>query len=332
MSVEAYIKDVTDHSYQICGKLFSGDFTQIVKQNHDGSQLSLLHSFYSIDDDGVVKQLGGMNFSEDAEGSVSLNLTVNDAVSGESKSVLALSPDGVSVVGGIDVVGGSTNFETTSIAVADYDINLGSGATSSQDLEGGGIILGTDESGTKTLRYSLTQDSWSSNAGFNVETGLSFTVNTDQVVLDEDGLTITDTVLSQSGLSIGEAVILNAAGLKAGDISLDSNNGLVIGESIALNNSGLYIGDDISISTTGGLALGVGLDGTVLDDQSLKFGQDILINHDGVFLPNADAAMYMGPSNEWKISFNSETSNLKFEYFDETTSSYIVKMELKSTS
>ena len=444
MSIEAYIKDVTDHSYQICGKLFSGDFTQIVKQNHDGTDLSLQHTFYSIDDDGVVKQLGGLSFEENAGGAVSLNLNVTDATTGEPTPVLALSPQGMSVTGGIDVMGGSTNFETSSISVADYDITLGSGAETVSDLEGGGIVLGTPASGTKTIRFSELMSSWTSNVGFNVETGNSFTVNTDSVVLDEAGLTISDIILSQSGLNIGNEVELNsesltigetnpvvlnasgltvgdslslstAAGLQAGDISLDSDNGLVIGtgttalildasglfvgdsielsvdtgltlgtinlstngltvgtdleisqanglvfESVALKNSGLtfdsatgdvvlsetglYLGDDISISKTGGLAFGpnsklddVSLsfgttpDETILDDQSLKLGEDILLNHDGLYFANADSAVYMGPTNQWKISFDSTTQNIKFEFFDTSTNAYVVKMELKSS-
>lgn len=420
MSVEAYIQDITNHSYQVCGKLFSGDFTQIVKQNHDGTDLSLQHSFYSIDDDGVVKQLGGLSFSENPGGSISLNLNVTDSASGESTSVLALSPEGMSVSGGIDVVGGSTNFDTSSINVADFDITLGSGATELSQLDGGGVVLGTPESGTRTLLFSGDMNSWSANAGFNVETGESFTVNTDSVVLDEAGLKISDILLSQSGLNIGDEVELNSAsltigetnpvvlnasgltvgdslslsttaGLQAGDISLDSDNGLVIGTGttalildgsglfvgdsielsvatgltlgtinlsttgltvgadlttgdVVVNEEGLYVGDDFSITKTGGLGLGPGIqisdtsivfgsspDETVLDDQSLKLGEDVLLNHDGLYFSNADAAIYMGPSNNWKISFDSASENIKFEYFDTDLSSYVVKMELKSS-
>ena len=444
MSVEAYIQDITNHSYQVCGKLFSGDFTQIVKQNNDGTDLSLQHSFYSIDDDGVVKQLGGLSFSENTGGSVSLNLNVTDSASGESKPVLALSPEGMSVSGGIDVNGGSTNFDTSSINVADFDIVLGSGATELSELDGGGIILGTPESGTRTILYSEAINSWSSNAGFNVQTGESFTVNTDSVVLDEAGLKISDILLSQSGLNIGGDVELNsasltigetnpvvlnaagltvgdslslstAAGLQAGEISLDSNNGLVIGTgttALILDGSGLFVGDSIelsvdtgltlgtinlsttgltvgtdlelsqinglvlsdvvlknegltfestngdvvvneeglfvgnilSITKTGGLELGPGADisdtsitfgavpdETVLDDQSLKLGEDVLLNHDGLYFSNADAAIYMGPSNNWKISFDATSENIKFEYFDTNLSAYVVKMELKSS-
>ncbi|CAM9134284.1 unnamed protein product [Sphacelaria rigidula] len=406
MSVEAYIQHITNHSYQVCRKLFSGDFTQIVKQNYDGTDVSLQHSFYSIDDDGVVQQLGGLSFSENPGGSVSLNLNVTDSASGETTSVMALSPEGMSVSGGIDVVGGSTNFDTSTINVADFDITLGSGATESSQLDGGGIVLGTPESGTRTLLFSGAINSWSANAGFNVETGESFTINTDSVVLDEAGLKISDILLSQSGLNIGDEVELNsasltigetnpvvlnasgltvgdslslstAAGLQAGDISLDSNNGLVIGTGstalildgsglfvgdsielsvatgltlgtinlsttgltvgtdlelsqanglvlsdvilknegltfesatgdVVVNEEGLYVGDTFSMTKTGGLGLGPGLqisdtsiifgtspDETVLDDQSLKLGEDVLLNHDGLYFSNADAAIYM---------------------------------------
>lgn len=348
MSIEAYIKDVSHHSYQICGKLFSGDFTQIVKQNYDGTDLSLQHGFYSIDDEGLVKQLGGLSFSENAGGSVSLNLNVTDPSTGEMTPVLALSPDGVSVTGGIDVMGGSTNFESSSISVADYDLTLGSGATTISDLVGGGIVLGTPESGTKTIRYSELMDSWTSNVGFNVETGHRFTVNTDSVVLDEAGLTISDIILSQNGLKIGNDVELNSesltigetnpvvlnasgltvgdslslstsAGLQAGDISLDSDNGLVIGtgqNALVLDSSGLFVGESIELSVNTGLTLGT----------------DVQLSNEGLRFSNADAAIYMGPTNQWKISFDSVTQNIKFEFFNDSTNAYVSKMELKSTN
>lgn len=308
MSIEAYIKDVSHHSYQICGKLFSGDFTQIVKQNYDGTDLSLQHGFYSIDDDGLVKQLGGLSFSENAGGSVSLNLNVTDPSTGEMTPVLALSPDGVSVTGGIDVTGGSTNFESSSISVADYDLTLGSGATSISDLVGGGIVLGTPESGTKTIRYSELMDSWTSNVGFNVETGHRFTVNTDSVVLDEAGLTISDIILSQNGLNIGNEVELNSESLTIGEIN-----------PVVLNASGLTVGESLSLSTSAslGLTLGTGADTVQLSSEGLRFS-------------NSNAAIYMGPTNQWKISFDSVTQNIRFEFYDPVTDAYVAKMELKS--
>jgi len=418
MSVEAYIRDVTDHAYQVCGKLFSGDFTQIVKQNNDGTDISLEHGFYSIDDDKNIVKLGSLSFSEDSSGTVSMGFGLFDSVSGETSSILDIGSDGLTVTGGISVIGGSTVFETTSISVADFDIELGSGATLLSDLDGGGLILGTDDSGKKTILYSLALDAWSANAGFNVETGSAFTVNNDTVILDETGLTVgTDVLLNATSLTIGstDPVILNASGLVvgsnlsldttngliAGDITLNSTAGLVIGTDIELNavdgltlgsinlstlglflgtdlelslanglvladttytntaltyndlttdgdvvvnEQGIYVGNEISLTKTGGLTLGSGTgistdsitfgtspDETVLDDTALTLGTDILVSHDGMFMPNVDAAIFFGDTNQWKISFDSGSENLKFEYYDTTAAAYVVKMELKSS-
>lgn len=431
MSVEAYIRDVTDHSYQICGKLFSGDFTQIVKQNNDGTDVTAEHAFYTIDDDKVVKKLGSVSYTEDATGTISMGFGVFNSTTGTTESILDIGGDGLTVQGGISVIGGSTVFETTSISVADFDIELGSGALLLSELDGGGLILGTVDSGQKSILYSLAMDAWTANAGFNVETGHAFTVNDDTVILDESGLTISDILLSSTGLNIGtevelsstaltigstDPVILNSSGLVvgtnlsldttngliAGDITLNSTDGLVIGTDIELNvadgltlgtinlttlglflgsdlelslanglvlpdmtmtntaityndlttggdivvnEQGIYIGDDISLTKTGGLNLGSGAsidlesisfgiapDQTVLDDTSLVLGTDITLNHDGLYMPNTDAAIYMGDTNQWKISFDSTSENLKFEYYDSTSAEYVVKMELKSSN
>ena len=395
-NVEDFITDVSQHSYQICGKLYSGDFTQIVKNNNDGTDLSLEHSFYTIDDNGVVKKLGGMTFAEKSTGTVSMNFNVVDSVTGQSAPVLEISPEGVAVSGGIDVSGGSTSFETTSIEVADYDIVLGSNAQKISDLDGGGIILGTAESGTKTILYSSSLEKWSCNTGVNVDTGYSFTVNSDSVVLGESGLIIgsgsgsesgSSILLSDSGLNIGDDVELNSeslqigkenpvvlsssglvvgnslslstsTGLQAGDIVLNSQSGLVIGTGLVLDGSGLYVGDQIELSTGTGLTLGninVGTESltlsnsesgdVVLDSSGCFVGQDaslskgsglvvgdVQVKSNGVYLPTAETSLFMGPQDRWKISVDSLSGNLKFEYLeDEVSGSYVVKMELKTT-
>lgn len=284
-SIEDYITDVSQHGYQICGKLFSGDFAQVVKNNHDGNDLSLAHSFYSIDDDGAVKKLGGISFSENTEGSVSMNFNIIDDETGESSNVLELSQEGVAISGGFDVSGASTNFETTSIQVADFDINLGSNALTPSDLNGAGFIIGSDVSGTKSLLYSTSLDAWSTAAGFNVQTGHTFTVDTDSVIVGENGVIVQDTLLSKDGLQIGAdvaltqdslvigndiPVTLNAnglvvgnslsltttAGLQAGDVTLNKDDGLIVGGVVSLDESGLKVGDSVSLKTDSGLTLG----------------------------------------------------------------------------
>jgi len=237
------------------------------------------------------------------------------------------------------------------------------------------VILGTLDSGEISLLYSFTNDFWSANTGFNVETGHGFTVNTDSVVLNETGLTIDDIVLSQTGLAIGtdvsisstaitlgttNPVILDASGLTVGsDLSLDTTNGLQAGDitlnstvglnigtgltALVLDNTGLFVGSDIELSVASGLtlgdtnlstsslSLGIAPDQTIVDDTSVQLGTDVLLNHDGMYFSNEDAAIYMGGSNEWKVSVDSATNNMTFQFYDTLTSAYVTKMEIKST-
>lgn len=410
-----YIRDLTNHSISISGDTYAKNFIQVIHDDGTGN-FDLGHSFYSINDDKVVKKLGAISFTETG-GEVALSFDITNA-SGESTPVLSLGSEGLTVSGGIDVSGGSTNFETSSINVADIDIVLGSGATTALDINGGGIILGTSDSGTITLLYSEANGFWSSNSGVNVESGNGFTVNTDSVILNESGLTIDDIVLSQTGLAIGtdvsisssaitlgvtNPVVLNADGLavgsnlslnttdglQAGDITLNSANGLVIGTGVSalvLDNTGLFVGNDIELSVASGLTLGgtnvdtsaitfasttgdvvVNEDGlqigsgisltktgglnlgatasldltsisfgtapdqTVVDDTSVQLGTDMLMNHDGLYFNNEDAAIYMGGSNEWKVSVDPTTKNMTFQFYDTLSSTYITKMEIKSS-
>jgi len=371
--IEDYISDFTTRAISINGDVYGKNFTQVIHDPEDGNDFELGHSFYSITDTGVIKKLGAINFTESG-GTVGLSFDITDAA-GDSTSVLEIGSTGLTVSGGIDVTGGSTNFETSSISVADFDIVLGSGALLASELEGGGVILGTLDSGEISLLYSFTNDFWSANTGFNVETGHGFTVNTDSVVLNETGLTIDDIVLSQTGLAIGtdvsisstaitlgttNPVILDASGLTVGsDLSLDTTNGLQAGDitlnstvglnigtgltALVLDNTGLFVGSDIELSVASGLtlgdtnlstsslSLGIAPDQTIVDDTSVQLGTDVLLNHDGMYFSNEDAAIYMGGSNEWKVSVDSATNNMTFQFYDTLTSAYVTKMEIKST-
>jgi len=372
-TIEDYISDFTNRAISINGDVYGKNFTQVVLDPSDGTDYSLGHNFYSITPDGVVKKLGAINFTESG-GEVGLSFDVTSS-SGETTSILEIGSEGMSVSGGFDVVGGSTNFETSTINVADFDIVLGSGAVLASELDGGGMILGTATSGTINLLYSFSDNFWSTNTGINVETGYGFTVNTDSVVLNESGLTIDDIILSQTGLAIGtdvsitstaitlgttNPVILDASGLTVGsDLSLDTTNGLQAGDitlnssvglnigtgstALVLDSTGLFVGTDIELSVASGLTLGdtnlsttsltIGIspEETVIDDTSVQLGTDVLLNHDGMYFSNEDAAIYMGGSNEWKVSVDSTTNNMTFQFYDTLTSSYVTKMEIKST-
>ena len=401
--IEDYISDLSNRAISVSGDIYGKNLTQVIHDPEDGSEIELGHTFYSITDVGTIKKLGGISFTQ-TEGTVGMSFDVIDS-SGVSTSILGIGEDGLTVSGGLDVSGGSTNFETSTISVADFDIVLGSGAVTLDQLDGGGVIVGTDTSGTISLLYSFENDFWTANTGMNVETGHGFTVNTDSVVLNESGLKIDDILLSQTGLEIGtdvsisstaitlgttNPVVLNANGLAVGsDLSLDTTNGLQAGDitlnntvglligtgssaltldstglfvgsdielsvatgltlgdtnladaltftnattgDVILNDNGIEIGPDISITKSGGIALGMSPDETIIDDTSIQLGTDALLNHDGLYFGNEDAAIYMGGSNEWKVSVDPVTKNMTFQFYDTVSSTYITKTEIKST-
>ena len=81
--------------------------------------------------------------------------------------------------------------------------------------------------------------------------------------------------------------------------------------------------------TTDSLVLGTNST-TVLDDTSLQLGESVLLNQEGLFFTAPTASVFFGPTNEWKISYDDASKNLRFQFFDSSTATYTTKMELKS--
>lgn len=128
---------------------------------------------------------------------------------------------------------------------------MASGATSVEHLDKGGIILGTDESGTNGMLYDLDGDVWKSNIGINVDTDATFTVGDAQTISDGTGLTIGDVPLTDGSLQLVPGIILAMVGLEIGNIPVTPLGGLVIGShdgsdvdsTVVLDKSGLTIGE-----------------------------------------------------------------------------------------
>lgn len=331
-SLESKIRDVSDMSWNYYGNLFTQNVVQVVKETGSASELNT--HYYSLSDDNVATRLGGVSFSKSITGEASMSFNITDE-SGASVPLLDLTATGATISGKLDVLGDGINFDSPELAVADESITLASGALVLADIDQGGLVLGTPESGTRTFLYSLDNDYWSTNAGVNVESGYGFTVAGSEVVLDETGLAVGGDVsltstslaigsgadivtLDQTGLVIGENISLNASGLVAGDVSLDSD--------------GLVIGGEIELSVANGLTIGnAASPSTVLDDTSLQLGASVLLNQEGVFFSGSTASIFMGPTNQWKISYDDGSENLKFQFYDTGTAEYVTKMELKST-
>lgn len=464
----AYVTGVSERPVSVVGDQFVQNLIQVGES--DGvNPVTLDHTFYGISQDGVVFSLASMRITETGTNSQtgSLQFNVFDAT-GVSTPILSVGEEGMTVSGGINVEGGNTTFETSTIEVADKDIVLASGATTNTDLNGGGLVLGNDVSGTVEILYDSTNNFWDTSTGINITSGHSLTIGTDVVKLSETGLDIGEVNLSSDGLYLSSEVSLGEDGLTIGDISLTTNDGLTIGSEISLNTSGMTLGstnpvvidttginigtdlslntttglvigsdlsltpsggleigsdisltssgglsiNDISLTTSGlniggtdpislnpagltfpdlqlstttglaisdnvtldssaltigpeddvivnnngislgsfgsftkteGLSLGTGLsltsdsitlgttDPTIIDDTSVSLGTDVLMNHDGLYLANEDAAVYLG-DNTWKIAYDSSTQNLLFQFYDSASGTYVTKTEIKNSS
>lgn len=316
----AYVQDLSRYPTSISGDQIVQNIIQ-VGQSDGVDPVSLDHEFYGISTEGRVFSLASFRVVESGpntnKGNLELHVYNSDGV---SVPILTVGEDGTTINGSLNVKGGHTSFETTSVVVEDKDMVLASGATSLAHLDQGGIILGTPESGTKTMLYDYENDKWDVNTGINIVNEAAFTVGDTQTVLDGTGLKVGQVSLTEGSLTLSEDISLDVAGLEIGDISITPLGGFIIGnpddtdvDAVVVDKSGVKIGEDISLDVESGLALGT----------------DVVLNQQGLRLNNADAAVYLGET-AWKIGYDSSSQHLVFEFYDANSNSYVTKAEIKS--
>ena len=316
----SYLKDLSQYPASISGDQMVKNIIQ-VGQSDGVNAVSLDHDFYGISEEGQVFSLASFRVVESgpntSKGNLELHVYNSDGV---SVPILTVGEDGTTINGSLNVKGGHTSFETTSVVVEDKDMVLASGATSLEHLDKGGIILGTPESGTKTMLYDYENDKWDVNTGINLVNEAAFTVGDTQTVLDGTGLKVGDVTLTEGSLTLSEDVSLDIAGLEIGNVSITPLGGFVVGnpddpdvDAVVVDKSGVKIGDDISLAVESGLSL----------------GSDVVLNQEGLRLKNAEAAIYLGETG-WKIGYDSSSQHLVFEFYDANSNSYVTKAEIKS--
>lgn len=272
--LQVKVKDLTSHSWASFGNIYTQNVVHTVKKI-DGGDTNFNTLYYTVDDDGIATRVGSFEMLMDEAGDASMSFTaINN--SGEQVSLMDMSPSGINLPG-LGVAGGS--------------IALGSVALELADIDQGGIVLGTETSGMKSFLYQSVMDTWSTNAGVNVEAGYGITVANDEVVLNEAGLKIgADVSVSSTGMTLGTTspVSITASGVTLGDdISLTVASGLNIADSVLLTSESLTIGDSspVVLDNTGlvvGSAISLNGDGLVagdvsLDSEGLVIGTDIAL-------------------------------------------------------
>lgn len=317
----AYVKDLSLYPTSISGDQIVQNLIQ-VGQSDGIDPVSLDHDFYGISEQGQVFSMASFRVVENGPNTNTgtLELHVYNS-SGVSVPILTIGEDGATVSGSFNVKGEHTSLETTSVVVEDKDMVLASGATSLAHLDKGGIILGTEESGTKSMLYDAVGDNWTSNVGVNIDAAAAFTVGDTQTILDGTGLTVGEVSLTAGSLRLASDVSLETGGLQIGDISITPLGGLVIGDpdgadainSVVVDKSGLKIGEDVSLGVDTGLSLGSG----------------VLLDQQGLQLKNTEAAVYLGETG-WKIAYDASSQHLVFEFYDSNSNSYVTKAEIKA--
>ena len=280
----SFAQDVSGYPLSVSGDQIVQNIIQVA-QSDGVNPVSLDHDFYGISTEGRVFSMASFRVVENgpnsSTGSLELHVLNSEGV---SVPVLTIGEDGATVTGSFNVQGESTSFETTSVVVEDKDMVLASGATSRDHLDGGGIILGTPESGTSTLLYDLDSNRWKSNIGIDVDTAASFSVGNNSSVLNAAGLTIGDVSLTAGSLQLSEDVVLANEGLQIGDVSVTPAGGFVMtggsgeGNSVVIDGSGVKIGEDISLGVETGLSI----------------GSDVLLDQKGLRLDDTEAALHLG--------------------------------------
>ncbi|CAM9207506.1 unnamed protein product [Pylaiella littoralis] len=298
-SSNSQARDLTRYPTSISGDQIVKNIAQ-VGQSDGVDPVSLEHAYCGISRSGTVFSMASFRVVESGpntnRGTLELHVYNSD---GLSIPVLTIGEDGMTISGSLNVVGGNASFETTSIDTADKDIVLGSGATSLEEIDNGGIILGASGSGTRTLLYDSARDVWKTNIGVGIDAGAAFSVGEDAAVLDATGLTI------------GDAVSLTAMGLEMEHASLTPLGGLVVRnadspeyDAVVVDASGVTIGDEYAPTKS-------------------------ILTGDGLYLNNADSAVFLGET-AWKIAYDSSSRHLLFKLYDTESDSYVTKAEISS--
>ena len=104
----------------------------------------------------------------------------------------------VTVAGNLVVNGTTTTISSTTLSVADKNIELAKGSTTDAAADGGGITL--SGTGTYTLNWVSATSSWTSSEHFNILTGKSYKINGTNVL---SATALGSAVVSSSLTSVG---------------------------------------------------------------------------------------------------------------------------------
>tara|TARA_R110000744_G_scaffold53346_1_gene113968 strand:+ start:49 stop:2031 length:1983 start_codon:yes stop_codon:yes gene_type:complete len=200
-----------------------------------GSIVDIDAGILDIDATGVA--------SIDSGGTLSLG-TANSGVAiniGHSTSLVTIG-DNLTVTGDLTVNGTTTSVNSTTVDVADININLGNGVGNDAAVNGGGVTLESSQT-SKTWNWIDATDSWTSNQHINiVSSGTDYKIAGTSVL---NATTLGSAVVASSLTSVGA---LNAGSITSGFGTI--NNGASAITTTGLISGGSLDIDDVLINGT----------------------------------------------------------------------------------
>ena len=144
----------------------------------------------------------------------------------------------LTVTGNLVVQGTTTTVSSTTITIADKNIELAKGAANDAAADGGGITLDSGD-GDKTWNWVNATDSWTSSEHIEVASGKTFRINANNVLSQT---TLGSTVVSSSLTSVGTI----STGVWSGtDVAVAAGGTGSSTASGARTNLGVAIGSDV---------------------------------------------------------------------------------------
>jgi len=144
----------------------------------------------------------------------------------------------LTVTGNLIVQGTTTTVSSTTITIADKNLELAKGAADDAAADGGGLTLDSGD-GDKTWNWVNSTDSWTSSEHIEVASGKTFRINANNVLSQT---TLGSTVLSSSLTSVGTI----STGVWSGtDVAIAAGGTGSSTASGARTNLGVAIGSDV---------------------------------------------------------------------------------------
>ena len=138
----------------------------------------------------------------------SLTWEIYDTTTGVTEKVFEVTSSGATFFQNLTVKGTSTTINSDEISIADISIQLGEGVTTTENLDGAGIVFGES---MRSILYSAARDAFEVNASLSVISGtdivdltptqLVLTSSTDSATLSPTGLITGDYSATTSGFS-----------------------------------------------------------------------------------------------------------------------------------